>query len=33
MNRDELAQKIEFLMGDTKIDDNEAMVKLVELLR
>jgi len=33
MNREELAKKIEFLMGDTSINDDEAMESLMELLQ
>lgn len=33
MDREILAKKIEFLMGDTSINDKEAMSELVELLK
>ena len=33
MNREELAKKIEFLMGDTSISDEVAMAELIEVLQ
>jgi len=33
MDREELARRIEFLMGDTKINDEVAMAELVKVLQ
>jgi len=33
MDRNELAQNIQAIMGDTDINDKQAMVKLTDLLK